>query len=57
MIITNQDLGMSNRGGIAIVTEKRRRTSNIMIARYTLRLIFFCLICLAFACLKVSLYS
>jgi len=29
----NLDLGVSQRGGIAIVTEKRRRTSNIMIAR------------------------
>lgn len=29
----NLDLGMSTRGGIAIVTEKRRRASNIMIAR------------------------
>lgn len=29
----NLDLGVSSRGGIAIVTEKRRRKSNIMIAR------------------------
>ena len=30
----NLDLHLSTRGGIAIVTEKRRRVSNLMISRY-----------------------